>query len=223
MKNKIYVWDPLVRFFHWTLVLAFTIAYLSGDEDSLLHVYSGYYILGLVAVRIVWGFIGTRYARFSQFIYPPATAIAYIKDLFSFKHEEQERNFIGHNPAGGWMVIALLLSLLATGYSGLKVYGLEGHGPLAANTATVHLQQTQGQFIAVSDSEDDNEHQSKGTDDFWEEIWEEIHEFLANFTLLLIALHIGGVLLSSKKHKQNLVKAMLTGYKEQDEQKDISH
>ncbi len=212
MNNKIYVWDTLVRFIHWTLVLAFVIAYLSGDEESLLHAYSGYYILGLVAIRIVWGFIGSRHARFSDFIYSPAAVIDYLKALISSKHSGTKiKKFIGHNPAGGWMVITLLLSLLATGYSGLKVYGLEGNGPLAINATNINLQQHQGHFIKVTEIENDEE--AEGDDDS-EEFWEEIHEFLANFTVLLIVLHISGVLLSSRKHKQNLVKSMITGFKE---------
>ncbi|VAW93751.1 Cytochrome b [hydrothermal vent metagenome] len=218
MNNKVYVWDPLVRFFHWTLVIAFTIAYLTGEEESLLHAYSGYYILGLLAIRIVWGFFGSHYARFSQFIYPPAAVIDYIKRLFSFNQSEKPaRKYIGHNPAGGWMVITLLISLLATSYSGLKVYGYEGYGPLASNATSIVSQQ-QGRFIKVSSSEheedDDNSTKGNNTNEANEEFWEEIHEFLANFTVLLIALHIGGVLLSSKKHHQNLAKSMLTGFKD---------
>lgn len=207
MNNKIYVWDPMIRFFHWTLVLAFTIAYLTGEEASQLHVYSGYYIIGLLVVRIAWGFVGTRYARFSQFIYSPAAVIEYIKGLFSRHNKNPIKHFIGHNPAGGWMAITLLISLLATSYSGLKVYGLEGYGPLASNTTSITQQQEQ--FIKVSESRSKND-----TDEAEEEFWEEIHEFLANFTVLLITLHIGGVLLSSKKHNQNLIKSMVTGFKE---------
>jgi len=217
MSNKVYVWDPLVRFFHWTLVLAFTIAYLTGEEESLLHAYSGYYILGLLAIRIIWGFVGTHYARFNQFIYPPAAVIDYMKGLFSTKHSKNsDKKFIGHNPAGGWMVITLLISLLATSYSGLKVYGYEGFGPLASTTTSIVSQQ-QGRFVKVSESkheQDDDRVKGSNTNKANEEFWEEIHEFLANFTVLLIALHIGGVLLSSKKQKQNLAKSMLTGFKD---------
>ncbi len=197
----------MVRFFHWTLVLVFTIAYLTGEELDLVHAYAGYYIMGLIVVRIIWGFIGSKYARFSQFITSPTAAIDYLKALFTLKNgQEHEKKYIGHNPAGGWMTIALLISILATGYSGLKVYGLEGNGPLAVSTAE-YSQVQQAGFIKVSDDEDHNNEQG-------EEFWEEIHEFLANFTVLLIFLHVGGVLLSSRKHKQNLVKSMITGYKE---------
>jgi len=203
MRNKIYVWDKVIRFFHWNLVLFFIIAYLTGDDLELLHVYAGYYIIGLVTVRIIWGVIGTRYARFTQFICSPTTVASYLKNFFSRKQDEKE--YLGHNPAGGWMVIALLLSILATSYSGLKVYGLEGSGPLA-NASLEQRQMHVGSFIKVSDDDDHDNHED-------EEYWEEIHEFLANLTVLLIILHIAGVVLASKKHHQNLVRAMISGYK----------
>ncbi len=82
-NEKTYVWDPLVRIFHWTLALAFIIAYFTGDEENALHVYSGYYILGLLIVRITWGFIGTKYARFSGFTFSPTAVVDYLSNLFS--------------------------------------------------------------------------------------------------------------------------------------------
>ncbi len=206
MNNKVYVWDPLVRFFHWTLVLTFIIAYLTGDEDNTLHIYSGYYILGLVALRILWGVIGTRYARFSHIIYSPSAVIDYLKGFIGMG---SGKKYIGHNPAGGWMVIAMLISLLLTGLSGLKAYGIEGHGPLAQSSDNLVAPLKQG-FIKVSTSdEDENDHEHDEEDEFWEEI----HEFFANFTVLLVLLHIVGVFASSLKQRQNLVKSMWTGYK----------
>lgn len=237
MTDRIYVWDPLVRIFHWSLVLAFVVCYLTGEEESLTHVWSGYVIFGLIAFRVVWGFIGTKHARFSDFMTSPATAIASMKDMMT----GSVKKHIGHNPAGGWMVIALLVSLLLTGLSGLKVYGLEGYGPLADNVvvdenvlvANVSNSAERG----YRDEDDDNDdrfrregksHESEeheggehegdeakhDDDEEAEEFWEEIHEFLANFTVLLIALHITGVLVGSIRENQNLVKAMFTGYKE---------
>jgi len=212
MSDKIYVWDPLVRFFHWTLVLAFVIAYLTGDEENTLHIYSGYYILGLVSVRVIWGIIGTRYARFSNFIYSPSAVIDYLK---GFIFMGSGKKYIGHNPAGGWMVIAMLVSLTLTGLSGLKVYGVEGHGPLAQNSTNPSLQQ-KPEFIRVSSSEDEDHEENEGDEgDERGEFWEEIHEFFANFTVFLVFLHIGGVLASSLKSRQNLAKSMLTGYKQE--------
>ena len=75
--NEIRVWDPLVRILHWSLVTAFAVAWLSGDEESPVHDYSGYIVIGLVLIRIVWGFVGTRYARFSDFVHRPATMLTW--------------------------------------------------------------------------------------------------------------------------------------------------
>ena len=92
MNNEIRVWDLLVRVFHWGLVLAFTTAYLSGDEESSVHIYSGYIVMGLIGFRVLWGLVGTRYARFSDFVYSPGTVIQYLKDLAAKK----PKRYIGH-------------------------------------------------------------------------------------------------------------------------------
>jgi cytochrome b len=222
MNNKVYVWDPLVRIFHWTLVVAFLTAYLTGDEENTLHIYSGYYILGLIAFRLLWGFIGTKYARFSSFNLSPRALFDYLTSLFSSGKGKQ---YTGHNPAGSWMVMLMLLSLLATGFSGLKTYAEEGYGPLAQNTSPTKAIETvpaipQTGFIKVSRNDDEDhdyyaEHKEINNpgDAEGEEYWEEIHEFFANFTVLLVFLHILGVILSSNKHGQNLVRTMITGYK----------
>lgn len=203
--NQVRVWDPLVRLFHWTLVAAFVIAYLTGEEESQVHIYAGYYILGLLVFRVVWGFIGTHYARFSDFIYSPRRTVQYLKGLFAGKPEY----FTGHNPAGGWMIVMLLVSLALTTYTGLKVYGLEGHGPLAAGGIEVTL-------VAPAHADDDEhgEHERHGVGEAkGEEFWEEIHEFFSNLTVLLVVIHVAGVVVASRVHGENLVRAMITGRK----------
>lgn len=181
---QIRVWDPLVRIFHWTLVLAFAIAYLTEDDWLSLHVYAGYLIAGLVVFRLVWGVLGSHHARFGDFIFRPATVISYIKDALAFRAERH----LGHNPAGGAMVIALLLSLTATTVSGLAVYGhQEFLGPFAG---LVHnLPSSAGEML------------------------EELHEVFANLTVLLVVLHVAGVILASLQHGENLVRSMFTGTK----------
>ncbi|WP_436643465.1 cytochrome b/b6 domain-containing protein [Microbaculum sp. FT89] len=109
------VWDPLVRIFHWTLVGGFLVAYVSGDEWDRLHINIGYGIAALIAVRLVWGVVGTRHARFSDFVYRPSRVLAYLRDTMAFR----ARRYIGHNPAGGAMVVALLTMIAiicGTGY-----------------------------------------------------------------------------------------------------------
>ncbi len=196
------VWDIAIRLFHWSLVVAFMVAYISGDDESAIHIYSGYFILGLVVFRVVWGFIGSKHAQFKDFIFSPREVISYTKGMFS----GTAKHYRGHNPLGGLMVMALLLTLFMTTVSGLKVYGIEGHGPLAVSDTSY--------FISSANASGHVEHDSEGEDSDEEEFWEEIHEFFANLMLLLIAAHIIGVLVSSKLHDENLIKAMITGYKE---------
>ena len=202
--NQVRVWDPLVRIFHWSLVATFIVAWLTADEESRLHELAGYTVIGLVLVRIVWGFIGTRYARFSDFVYRPTTVLGYAREMLIGK----PKHYLGHNPLGGMMILALLVSLLAAGVTGLALQGAEqGTGPFASlpSGATV----TMPGIITTAVADDDNDEEDEGS----EEIWEELHEFFANLTLLLVALHIAGVIVGSLVHRENLVRAMFTGRK----------
>jgi len=203
MSGKIIrVWDPLVRVFHWSLVVAFIVAWLSGEEESLVHVYAGYVILGLVGFRIVWGLVGPRYARFSNFLYSPDRTVRYLRSLLS----QNPEHYTGHTPAGGWMIVLLLGSLLIAVYTGLEVYGAEGQGPLAGGSPGVEL-------IATARADDDSDGEHDGDNNGAEEFWEELHEFSANLTLLLVFVHIAGVLVASYVHRENLVRSMVTGRK----------
>lgn len=198
--RQVKVWDPLVRIFHWSLVLAFAVAYLSGEEadDALdLHVWAGYAVLGLILLRLVWGLIGTRHARFSDFVYRPGAVLGYVRDLVAHR----ARRYLGHNPLGGAMAIALLLSLLATTVSGLALYAVEENaGPLAG------LVSGAGRHDHATGHDDEEGDQGA-------ESLEEVHEFFSSFTLFLVFLHIGGVVVSSLVHKENLPRAMITGRK----------
>jgi cytochrome b len=125
---QVYVWDPFVRLFHWTLVVAFTVAYLTEDDWLTVHVWAGYLVGGLVVARIVWGFVGPEHVRFADFLYSPADTLRYVRDLVLFRAERH----LGHSPGGGAMVVLLLVFLAATVVTGLMVYGGEQQaGPLA--------------------------------------------------------------------------------------------
>ena len=108
------VWDPLVRIFHWSLVAVFAVAWVSSEGFDTLHEWSGYIAGGLIVFRIVWGIIGPRYARFTSFVKGPRTTIGYLKDMAKGK----EKRYLGHNPAGGAMIIALLITILLTVWTG---------------------------------------------------------------------------------------------------------
>lgn len=199
MKNTVYVWDPLVRIFHWSLVLFFTIAYLTEDDFMALHELAGYIVLGLVGFRIIWGLIGSKYARFSNFIYSPAKILAYLKSLAA-----QPKHYIGHNPAGGAMVIMLLVMIAFTGFTGIKAEEAESMEHAAINITLI------GNAYADDDTD---KHERKEGDEFWEDI----HEATANLTVFFVFLHIVGVFASSLLHRENLVRAMITGYKQEKE------
>ncbi len=198
-EKTVKVWDILVRLFHWSLVVCFIIAYITSEEGNDWHIYSGYAVLGLILFRVVWGFIGTKHARFSDFVYPPAEVIDYLKGLL----ENRPKYYLGHNPIGGWMIIALLVSLFVVSLSGLKVYAIEeGQGPFADTGIDISV--VKNAYAESEDDEDENEE---------EEFWEEIHEASVNFTLILIFIHVVGVFVAGRIHHENLVLAMITGKK----------
>ena len=174
MTPEIRVWDPLVRILHWTLVASILAAWITAEVElesaRRAHEWLGYGALAAIAVRVLWGLAGTRYARFRQFVRGPAATLAYGRSVAAFR----EPRYLGHNPLGGWMVVALLVAATGAGLSG---------------------------WLAV-------------TDRFWGVKWvEELHEALANSLFALVGLHVAGVVYTSLRHRENLVRAMFTGRK----------
>ena len=190
------VWDPFVRFSHWSLAITFFVAYLTEEDVLSLHVWSGYAVGTIVLLRIFWGFVGPRHARFGDFLFSAREVWTYLLDLLLLR----ARRHLGHSPAGGAMVLALLLGLLLLVASGLATYAVEQNaGPLAS---------VMGQSAAVTG--DDKKDGREAEDD---ELWEEVHEFFADLVLLLVLVHIAGVLLASLVLRENLVRSMVTGDK----------
>ncbi len=132
-SELIKIWDLPLRVFHWLLVAAFFVAYLTEDELLTVHVWAGYLVLGLLVFRLIWGFIGNNYAKFPNFLCSPAKSYAYLKDALAFK----AKRHLGHNPAGAAMIVLLLVSLLLTVITGLVVYAADQNmGPLAGLVGT---------------------------------------------------------------------------------------
>lgn len=171
--TSVRVWDAPVRVFHWLLVLSFAGAFVTAESERwrLVHVTLGYTVAGLIAFRMVWGLVGTRHARFANFVRGPAAVLAYLRALLRGSPEHH----LGHNPAGGWAIVALLLGCALLTASGWATYNEWG-----------------GDWL------------------------EELHEALGNGLLALIGVHVVGVIVSSRLHQENLVRAMFTGRKRAD-------
>jgi len=197
-KKAVPVWDIAVRIFHWSLVAFFFIAYLSEDDFEALHVYAGYLVLALISFRVVWGVVGTKYARFGNFVYGFDRVKRYLASIVDGKPE----HYLGHNPAGGLMIVVMLITLFAVSFSGLKAYASEGKGPLAQSEITL---------VAPAYAHDDEDRRPGKRPGH--KFWEEVHELFANLMLLLVFVHIAGVVVSSLVHRENLVRAMVDGKK----------
>ena len=190
--TKIQVWDRFVRFFHWSLVISFAVAYWSAKAGKHeLHAWVGYFLMILVLARLVWGMYGSRYARFGNFIQAPASVLNYLKAIAS----GHPRRFLGHNPAGGVMVVVLLATLVLISFTGMTVLAvIDFDGPLL------------GMMKAMTDQEA-------------YAAWSS-HAYAVNVILGMVGLHLLGVILASFQHKENLVRAMITGYKDRNNEAD---
>ncbi len=120
VKTQILVWDVPTRVFHWLLALSFLGAYLTGEEDSYreLHLKFGYLLLGLIGCRLVWGMIGSRYARFSNFWFKPREILAYVQAVL----RRCPTHYVGHNPAGSAAIFLLLGLGLLSSITGILLY-----------------------------------------------------------------------------------------------------
>jgi cytochrome b len=168
--SKTLVWDAPTRAFHWLLAGSFATAFITAESERLrdIHVLAGYTVFGLIAFRLVWGLLGTRYARFSSWSLSPRKAIDYLRSLFT----RNPQHHTGHNPAGSWAVVAMLTLLASTAATGWLTWNEIGPGWLG-----------------------------------------DLHEGFATATLALIGVHVLAVVASSLLHRENLARAMFTGFK----------
>ena len=181
------VWDRVVRVIHWTVAVGFFVAYFTEDALLFLHVWAGYAIGVLVILRLLWAIVGPKHARFGDFIYGPKAVRGYLVELITFR----AKRYLGHSPAGGAMALVLWIGLLGIVWSGLEFYAAaENAGPLAAGPG-----------------------EAGGSGEVGGGIWEVLHETSANLVLVLVIIHVAAVVLASVVHRENLVRAMVTGLK----------
>ena len=217
-QAEVRVWDPFIRVFHWTVAIGFAVCFLTEDDQIGLHVWSGYLIALLLGLRILWGLVGPRAARFADFVYRPTKVFAYLADLVRFRAPRH----LGHSPAGGAMVVALILSLAATCLTGAALYAVRDNaGPLAGVLGTGVLgagmsapDSGAGAVAPRSEDVQKNERTGRGARQTRPgAALKGVHELFANLTLALVIAHLAGVLLASIVHRENLVRAMITGRK----------
>lgn len=185
--SKIYVWDLSTRLFHWSLVALVAFQWLSGElKDELLeyHLLGGYAILALLAFRLLWGFVGGQHARFSDFLRGIRPTLEYARAL----RDNTAPRYLGHNPLGGWMIVALLATLALMGLTGLFASddAMAG-GPLR------HLVSDQAGKALT-----------------------ELHEGIFGVLQTLVVVHVASVVAHRRFKGEDLVRPMLTGYKDSD-------
>ncbi len=186
-KNTVFqnirVWDLPTRLFHWSLVALMIAQWLTAEESGTMswHVWGGYAVLALVLFRLMWGFVGSDTARFGDFVRGPGAALEYVKALL----RGETPLYLGHNPMGGWSIMAMLALLLIQAGTGLFANDdIATEGPLYGWV-------------------------SKGTSDWLTTI----HKFNFNLLLLVIAVHLSAVLFYLLVKRENLVHPMLSGVK----------
>lgn len=179
MKTKTYVWDLFIRAFHWSLAAAVLLNFITKEGEQL-HQWVGYFACLLIGLRIVWGFIGSKHARFSDFFPTPSRVRHHMSEIAALKTPTTT----GHNPLGAIAMLTmmtLVVTLGITGYLQVQEFSLPYFG---------------------------------------EEGLEELHEMLANTLLLLAGIHAASAVVLGRLQNTNLIKAMITGYKDHEENKN---
>jgi cytochrome b len=179
------VWDLPTRLFHWILAVLVAGNLVTGSVGGLwqmeLHMTCGYAVLALVLFRLIWGVVGSRHSRFGAFVRGPAAVLAYARDLVGGRSAPA----VGHNPMGGWSVMAMLAVLLVQAGTGLFARDdILTEGPLARTVSKA----TSSALTAV-------------------------HEVSANLLMLLIAVHLAAVFAYLLRKGENLIRPMITGVK----------
>lgn len=197
-------WDPLLRLTHWGIAGVVLGNYALTKEGGSVHIALGWAGLGLLALRMIWGFVGPSEARFSSFAPNPLAALRHLIGLTRGKAP----HFPSHNPAGAMMAYALWACLAVIIGSGLM---MTGASPI--KQAELEAAVAAGDWSVLVEEDGDSDESSKGDDQG--EVWKEVHEVAANLILLLALLHVAGVVVESRVMRRNLVRPMIIGSRRQ--------
>ena len=187
--TKVYTWSLPTRLFHISLVIAVGLVYIFSEVENLLsyHVAFGYFVGLLFLFRVIWGFMDVKYSKFKDFNFD-------LKELFSYLTNVlgKKRDYIGHNPASSWAIVAMIVLAILSVISGTIVYGTqEGMGVLASLNNTMFKDM---------------------------ELFEEVHEIFADAFMVVVFIHITGVIIDRVIHKSKAVESMISGYKNSSEE-----
>lgn len=192
-------WDPLIRISHWAIALAVIVNGLIDKPGGIVHIWIGWAVMGLLIIRLIWGFVGPREARFSSFPPDPRAAMSHLANLF----RGRVREYPSHNPAGAMMVYALWFCLALVIGTGLVM--TSGKSPITIAEEKAAVAAGDWSVLVNDDAEaDDGDHRTS-------DLAGEIHEVAANLMLILALIHVGGVAVESRALRRNLVRPMITG------------
>lgn len=187
------LWDPVIRVSHWGIALAVLLNAVLTEGGSLVHILIGWGALGLLVIRVLWGFVGPREARFSAFPPNPAGALSHLRDLVA----RRPGVYASHNPAGALMAYVMWAALAVVIGTGIA---MTGTGPFGAIERKAALETQDWSTLDLGESRGEEGEQLK-----------EVHEVAGNLLLVLAALHVGGVAVESLAMRRNLVRPMLGG------------
>ncbi|WP_298193335.1 cytochrome b/b6 domain-containing protein [Novosphingobium sp.] len=188
-------WDPLVKLTHWSVAFALLANALFTEGGSSAHVWIGYALAGILALRLLWGLVGPEEARFRAFPPSPARAVAHVREIAAGKTTAHR----SHNPLGALMVYAIWGTMLVIIGTGIGMAGLpSGYGADERPAIAAGMQAGEESGEAADGEREEGP-------------LTEVHEAAANLLYALILLHIGGVVFESRRQRRNLALAMLPG------------
>jgi len=198
------LWDPLVRITHWGLAIVVLVNAVFSEGGSVTHVWLGWIGMALLVLRLVWGVLGPKEARFSAFPPNPLRALAHLRSLVAGR----VRHYPSHNPAGAVMAYALWAALIVVIGTGLLMTGGRTPMQVAREKAAVQAGDWSVLVTHTGPDADGAEASEKGGNG---STTKEVHGVAANLILVLAVLHVAGVAIESRAMRRNLVAPMVAG------------